>query len=77
MVTLFDQEKVWEIHDYNVAQAAEQKGVEKGLEEGIRAAVSLLRELSLDQDAIAQKLVAKFALPLQVAETKVKQYWAQ
>lgn len=77
MVTLFDQEKVWEIHDYNVAQAAEQKGMEKGLEEGIRVAVSMLRELSLDQDAIAQKLVSKFALPFHVATEKVKQYWVQ
>jgi len=35
MVTLFDQEKIQEIHDYNVAQEAEQKGVARGIEQGI------------------------------------------
>lgn len=35
MVTLFNQEKVWEIHDYNVAQAARQEGLEQGRELGL------------------------------------------
>lgn len=35
MVTLFDQEKIWEIHDYNVAQAARQEGLEQGRELGL------------------------------------------
>lgn len=35
MVTLFDQEKVLEIHDYNVAREAEERGMEKGMEKGI------------------------------------------
>ena len=34
MVTLFDQEKVWAIHEYNVAMEAEEKGIEKGRVEG-------------------------------------------
>lgn len=34
MVTLFDQEKVWAIHEYNVALQAEEKGIEKGRAEG-------------------------------------------
>lgn len=69
MVTLFDQEKVWEIHDYNVAQAAR--------EEGICAMITTLQELSFDQETIVQKLVSKFTLPFQIAEAKVKQYWVQ
>lgn len=36
MVTLFDQEKVLEIHDYNVAKEAEKKGIEKGVSEAAR-----------------------------------------
>ena len=86
MVTLFDQEKVWEIHDYNVAQSARQeglkhgmergmeRGLEKGLEEGIRAMVSTLRELSLSQEAVAQTLASKFSLSPQAAAEKVREY---
>ena len=89
MVTLFDQEKVWEIHDHNVAQAARQEGLkhgmergiekgrEKGIEEGIRAMVDTLRELSLDREAIAQKLASKFSLAPQAAAAKVAEYWEQ
>ena len=34
MVTLFDQEKIAEIHDYNVAKAARQEGHQLGRAEG-------------------------------------------
>lgn len=77
MVTLFDQEKVWEIHDYNVAQAARQEGLERGLEKGIHSMVSMLEELSFSKEDIAQKLVSKFDLPIHVAEEKVKRYSTQ
>ena len=73
MVTLFDQEKIAEIHDYNVAKAARQEG----REEGIRAMVSTLRSMSVAQKQIAQKLVEQFGLLPQTAEEKVKQYWKQ
>ena len=73
MVTLFDQEKIAEIHDYNVAKAARQEG----REEGIRAMVSTLRSMSVEQKQIAQKLVEQFGLLPQAAEEKVKQYWKQ
>ena len=73
MVTLFDQEKIAEIHDYNVAKAARQEG----REEGIRAMVSTLRSMSVAQKQIAQKLVEQFGLLPQAAEEKVKQYWKQ
>lgn len=85
MVTLFDQEKVLEIHDYNVAQAARQEGLEKGLEqgreqgleEGIHSMVSALEELSLSKESIVQMPVSKFDLPLHIAEEKAKQYSKQ
>ena len=72
-ITLFDQEKIAEIHDYNVAKAARQEG----REEGIRAMVSTLRSMSVAQKQIAQKLVEQFGLLPQAAEEKVKQYWKQ
>ena len=34
MVTLFDQEKVMEIHDYHVAEAARKDGLQEGPAEG-------------------------------------------
>ena len=81
MVTLFDQEKIAEIHDYNVAKAARQEGHQlgraEGREEGIRAMVSTLRSMSVEKKQIAQKLVEQFGLLPQAAEEKVKQYWKQ
>lgn len=81
MVTLFDQEKIAEIHDYNVAKAARQEGHQlgraEGREEGIRAMVSTLRSMSVEKKQIAQKLAEQFGLLPQAAEEKVKQYWKQ
>ena len=77
MVTLFDQEKIAEIHDYNVAKAARQEGHQLGREEGIRAVVGMLRSMSVEKKQIAQKLVEQFGLLPQAAEEKVKQYWKQ
>ena len=34
MVTLFDQEKVMEIHDYHIAEAARKDGIQRGRAEG-------------------------------------------
>ena len=81
MVTLFDQEKIAEIHDYNVAKVARQEGHQLGREEareeGIRAVVGMLKSMSVEQKQIAQKLVEQFDLLPQTAEEKVKQYWKQ
>lgn len=76
MVTLFDQEKIAEIHDYNVAKAARQEGHQlgreegraEGREEGIRAVVGTLRGMSVEQKQIAQKLVEQFGLLPQTAD---------
>ncbi len=35
MVTLFDQEKIMEIHDYHVAEDARKDGLQKGRAEGM------------------------------------------
>lgn len=39
MTTLFDYEKILEIHDYHVAKEAEAKGIEKGMEKGMEKGV--------------------------------------
>ena len=85
MVMLFDQEKIAEIHDYNVAKTAREEGREEGraeghqlgLEEGIRAMVSTLRSMAVEQKQVAQKLVEQFHLLPHAAEEKVRQYWMQ
>jgi len=75
MVTLFDQERVTEIHDYNIAKEARQEGHLEGREEGIRAMVFTLKEFTTDKALIAQKLMKQFELPPQAAEEKVARYW--
>ena len=71
MVTLFDQKRVTEIHEYNLVQDARQEG----REEGIRALVLTLKEFTADKAAVAQKLVKQFELLPQTAEEKFAQYW--
>lgn len=73
MVTLFDQERVTEIHDYNVAKEARQEG----REEGIRAMVLALKKFTADKAVIVQELVKHFELLPQAAEEKITQYWEQ
>ena len=55
MVTLFDQEKVMEIHDYHVAEAARKDGVQEGRAEGalegtLRSLQNLIKNLGLPVD---------------------------
>ena len=71
MVTLFNQERVTEIHEYNLVKDAKQEGIEKG----IRAMVLTLKEFTADKATVAQKLVKQFELLPQTAEEKVAQYW--
>lgn len=79
MVTLFDQERVTEIHEYNLVKDARQEGLEKGLEkgikEGIRAMVLTLKEFTSDKSLIAEKLIKQFDLLPQTAREQVEQYW--
>jgi hypothetical protein len=71
MVTLFHQERVSEIHEYNLVKDARQEGFEKG----IRAMVLTLKEFTADKAVVAQKLVKQFELLPQTAEEKVARYW--
>ena len=71
MVTLFDQEKVMEFHDYNLAK--EQRAEEK--EVNIRAMIKTLQMLSTSREDAVHLLVANWELSPQEAEEKVAQYW--
>lgn len=56
----------------------EQYGDERykeGREEGIRVLISMLKELGLDEETAAQKLIQKFGLLQPAAIKKVAQYW--
>lgn len=71
MATLFDQEKIWEIHDYNVARDAEEKGLEKGAEKTLLANLkALMRNLNFTaeeaMDALGVPAEARAKLHLQL-----------
>lgn len=71
MVTLFDQEKVMELHDYNLAK--EQRAEEK--EVNIRAMIKTLQMLSTSREDAVRLLVANWELSPQEAEDRVSRYW--
>ena len=71
MVTLFDQEKVMEFHDYNLAM--EQRAEEK--EVSIRAMIKTLQMLSTSREDAVRLLVANWELSPQEAEERVARYW--
>ena len=83
MVTLFDQERVTEIHEYNLVKDARQEGHAEGhaegraegREEGIYAVISALKGYSIDRKSIVHELVKRFGLSAQEAEERVDQYW--
>lgn len=83
MLTLFNQERITEIHEYNLMKEARQQGQQEGrqegrqegLEKGIRAMVLTLKEFTADKAVVAQRLVKQFELLPQTAEEKVAQYW--
>lgn len=77
MVTLYDQEKVMEIHDYNTRMAGREEGRQEGREEGIYALVSTLKEMQIEKEAVIQKVMQQFHLLPHIAETKVEMYWKQ
>lgn len=76
MVTLFSEERIRAIHEYNVAKDAEEKGMEKGMEKGIRAMVLTLKKIAMAPAEIAQTLAEQFGLSQDDAEKKVQQYWS-
>lgn len=57
MVTLFDQEKIMEIHDYHVAEAGRAEGRTEGLVEGTLASIkNLMETLGLSVEAAMNAL---------------------
>lgn len=81
MVTLFDQQTISEIHDYNVAKEARQEGWQKGIaeerENSIRRLVYLCRRLASTPETAAKEIAEQFDIPLQLAAEKVDLYWEQ
>ena len=81
MMTLFDQKELMEYHDFSIAKAAKEEGLQEGhregREEGIRAMVITLRDLAISQDLVVQKLSEQFRLLPQTAKEKVDLYWKQ
>jgi len=71
MMTLFDQDTIMRIHDYNV----EQKGMEKGIEKGIRALITSMRKLAADKKTALQQVIDEFELSEDLAKEKIEQYW--
>ena len=67
MVTLFDQEKVMEFHDYNLR--AEEKEV------NLRAMVKTLQMLSTSREDTVRLLVENWELSPQEAADCVARYW--
>lgn len=49
MITLFDQEKVWEIERYNIRQEAREEGRKKGLREIIQKMLTNASILEVSQ----------------------------
>ena len=57
MVTLFDQEKVMEIHDYHVAEAARKDGLQESRAEGTLSSIkNLMETLGLSIEAAMNAL---------------------
>lgn len=79
MITLFDQEKIMEFHDYNTAKEARAEGrVEARAEEreaNICTMVEILRSLSVSREKSIRVLVENWELSPQEAEDRVSRYW--
>lgn len=83
MVTLFDQEKVMEFHDYNLAKEARAEGYAEGRAEvraeekgaNICTMVEIMRSLSVSREKSICALVENWELSPQEAEERVARYW--
>ena len=67
MVTLFDQEKIMEMHDYHIAEAARREGIQRGRAEGL---VDALKSLIQNSGMAAEKAMELLGIP----ETARSQY---
>ena len=71
MVTLFDQEKVMEIHDYHIAQAAREDGLKEGRAEGRVEGHAEGRAEGVTEGTLKslQNLIRNLGLPIEQAMT--------
>ena len=77
MVTLYDPEKVMEIHDYNIRMEGFKEGREEGREKGISAVVTTLQKFNVEKSVVVQNIIKYFHLPSHIVEEKVERYWKQ
>ena len=71
MVTLFDQERVMEIHDYHVAEAARKDGIQEGLAKGItEGTLGSIRSLMKNLGMTLEQALAAVDIP----ETEYSNY---
>lgn len=67
MISLFDQEEMQAIHDYNVAKQAQ--------EAVLKQTVLLMRDLGVAREEAACQLAKRYGLLQNDAEAAVRQYW--
>ena len=91
MVTLFDEQKIREIHEHSIAKDAKEEGLQEGRQEGrkegrqegrkeerensIREMILVMRKFSADRKSVIQQLADSYGLNAQAAEEKVDLYW--
>jgi len=79
MTTLFNQEKITQIREYNIEQEnlkkGMEKGMEKGIEKGMRALITSMRKLDIDKGIVLQQIMEEFELSEELAKEKLEQYW--
>lgn len=71
MVTLFDQEKIMEIHDYHIAEGARKDGLQQGLQQGLQKGRSEGRTEGLTEGTLQsiQNLIKNMGLSVERAMT--------
>ena len=67
MISLFNQEEIQAIHDYNVAKQAQ--------ETALKQTVLLMRDLGVAREEAVRQLAKRYDLLQNDAETAVRQYW--
>ncbi len=83
MDLLFDQERIDEIREYNIAKKSHAEGMEAGREEGreeekeerISAMVTFLKSSFMSFDEIKNILINVFEITSEAAEEKLGLYW--
>jgi len=71
MTTLFNKERLMQIHDYNIKEEGRQEGIEKG----ICAMITSMRKCSVDKKAVLQHVIDQFELSEELAKEKMEKYW--